>query len=147
VRLACLTLVAVSALELGGIQRERVRVKLLPVDEAAQVPAFKAFRDALRAAVAARDADRVLALMHPAIGQGGLEMALRTTKEQLGGQEHQSWTALDELLRLGGTFTKGPNRVRDSGERQYAAREFCAPYVWSAFPAPLPDPVAGLVDP
>ncbi len=37
--------------------------------------------------------------------------------------------------------------MRDSGERQYAAREFCAPYVWSAFPAPLPDPVAGLVDP
>ena len=89
-RLLVIMSVVVGALHLGPPLVARPRFKLLPQDEAGQVPAFKAYRDALQAAVAARDADRVLAMMHPEIGQGGLEMALRTTKAEQGGREHQS---------------------------------------------------------
>lgn len=149
VRLVCAVVVLFAGLHVEPLQRVRPRFTLLPQDEAAQVPAFKGYRDALQQAVAARDADRVLAMMHPEIGQGGLEMALRTTKEQMGGRDHQSWTALEELLRLGGTFTSRlkVNRVRGEGQRQYATREFCAPYVWSAYPRPVPLPLTSEVDP
>lgn len=146
-RLVVVLAVVFAGLDSPSSQRPRDRVKLRPVDEAVQVPKFKAYRDALQAAVAARDADRVLPMMHPEIGQGGLEMALRSTRDQLGGQEHEAWTKLEELLRLGGTFSKGLHRVRDKGQRQYATREFCAPYVWSAYPPTLPEPLEGMVEP
>lgn len=136
-RLACAVVVLFAGLGVESAQRSRPRFKLLPQDEAAQVPAFKAYRDALQAAVAAREADRVLAMIHTEIREVFYH-TLRLRRDQIaGGVEHQDWTKLEELLRLGGTFTKGPNRVRGSGQRRHATREFCAPYVWSAYPQPV----------
>jgi hypothetical protein len=63
-------------------------------------------------------------------------------------QEYEDWTALEELLRLGGTFTAAeyftPNVPL--GRRPRGTREFCAPYTWSAFPS-LPDSLVSEVEP
>ena len=85
-RLLVIMSVVVGALHLGPPLVARPRFKLLPQDEAGQVPAFKAYRDALQAAVAARDADRVLAMTHREVGEG-CGSSLRTTKEELSGRD------------------------------------------------------------
>ena len=135
-RLVCVLVALVGVSQ--PVPKERPRFRLPPVDEADNVPAFNAYRDRLRAAVVARNPVRVLALTHPEVG-GGLGGVLRAGARP--NAPGETWTALQEILSLGGTFTRGPNRVRGAGQRQHAAREFCAPYTWSAYPQPIPSEV------
>lgn len=86
--------------------------KLAFVDEAAKDPSFAAYRDQLLAAVRARDAKAVFALVDPNVRTsfGGDAGHASLTEEH--------WRALEELLPMGGSFREGM---------------FWAPYVYSAW--------------
>jgi hypothetical protein len=97
---------------------------LLPVDEAGMQPEFSSFRARLMAAIEARDASAVLAIVHPGIrnsfgGDEGIEHFKATWK--LESSNSPLWNELGAVLRLGGTF--------DPEGR------FIAPYVFSCWPA------------
>lgn len=102
--------------------------RLLPVDEGASDPEFRAYREKLLAAVHERDERSLIALVAPDIflSFGGGEQgagAFRTTFK-LWSRESEIWGELEEILTKGGVF-------RDiTAER----RQFCAPYVFSSFP-------------
>jgi hypothetical protein len=99
-----------------------------PVDEAARVPDFAAFRTRLRAAIAARDTAALLAAIDPKIrtsfgdsdvGSGGFRAQWR-----LDDPASPLWGELERTLALGGSFASG-----DSA--------FVAPYVFSRWPNDL----------
>jgi hypothetical protein len=96
--------------------------KLAPVDQGSSDASFAAFREKLRAAVKARDAKAVAALVDPKIrtsfGDGGGVADFEKTLARPG-----SFEMLDQLLSLGGTFL---------GEGD--SRSFWAPYVYSTWP-------------
>jgi hypothetical protein len=116
-----------------------VRQPLLPVDETDQDPQFAAFRRAFMQALIARDATVVLQAMLPDV-QSRLS-ALALPREHFGGRGlHADWERLEELLALGGTFTT--TRGAEVGRR-----EFCAPYIYSAYPRPVPWDLADELDP
>lgn len=115
------------------------RYKVLPIDEAAQAPSFKAFRDRLRTEVESRNGPGIVELTHPTLRDSLIDLLTMATVRS---HEIEGFSALQGVLRLGGSFSKGRIRVRVKGEPP--SREFCAPYVWSEYPAPdrLP-PVRG----
>ena len=98
----------------------------MPVDQALRSPSFLAFRDQLLIAAREKNAEAVLKAVSPTI---------RTTFGNGGGiQEFQDiwhpedetsalWVELPEILALGGSFTDGTQM-----------RNFCAPYIYSAWP-------------
>src|SRR5215469_11392998 len=104
--------------------------KLLPVDEAAKDPSFKAFRDALIDAVKRKDTQFVLEVVAPDILSdfgGGNGIQNFKTKWRLGNAaESKLWAELETILSMGGSF-----RVEDG------KKSFWAPYVYSAWPDDL----------
>jgi len=98
--------------------------RLCPVDDAAKDPSFDAYRQQLRAAVQQRDEAKLLPLIDPAIrtsfGDGG---GIDDFKSSLSRTEGSSWTVLEKVLSLGGSF-------RGEGEQA----SFWAPYVYSNWP-------------
>jgi hypothetical protein len=128
-----------------GLQPERVR--LPPVDQAAQDPSFAEFRKAFRAALDRRDVRSVIDAVSPLAridserrGQKFFERELSIPRSAMGGQEHEYWSALSRTLSRGGAFTT--TRGAEPGRR-----EFCAPYIYTLFPKVLPDNLAGEADP
>lgn len=89
--------------------------KLAPVDEGTGDPEFARFRERLLRAIRDRDTSFLVA------------SSLQVIHQPLPSSE---WTELERMLSLGGTFTttRGAERGR---------REFCAPYTYSAYPAPI----------
>lgn len=95
-----------------------------PVDQAASQPDFFAFRAQLQAAVARRDKEAVLALLHKDIknsfgGNGGVDEFKQVWELDKPGTP--LWDALARVLSLGGSFI-GDGR-------------FVAPYVFSRWPS------------
>jgi hypothetical protein len=99
--------------------------QLLPADEAARQPDFFSFRARLQAAIARRDVDALMAVVHPNIRNSfGPDDGIDGFREAWKPHEPDSrvWSELGEALALGGTFD--------------AAREtFSAPYVFSRWPS------------
>ncbi len=116
---ACIA-VAVLAWPIAGWSRDR----LVPVDEAASVPAFFAFRARLQAAVARRDTAAVMAVLDKDVvltfgGDSGPEGFRRVwTPDAV---DSALWETLATVLALGGTFD--------------ADGSFTAPYVFTQWPA------------
>lgn len=107
-------------------QREVPR--LPPVDDGASDPGFSAYREKLLAAVRARDERALIALVAPDIflsfGGGEQGASAFRTRWKLWSRDSEIWSELEEILTKGGAF-------RDiTAER----RQFCAPYVFAAFP-------------
>lgn len=96
--------------------------KLMPVDEAPRDPELVAYRDALLAAVRARNIEAVVLMADPAIrttfGAGGGHADFRRMLNEPG-----MLAELEQVLTLGGSF-------RGEGETV----SFWAPYVYSAWP-------------
>lgn len=134
---AALTLVAGCVLTAQAKPAQALQLR--PVDEAAQEPAFHAYRADLIAAVRARSADGVLSAMGTDLRKR-FEHWLRRPPAVFGGSEQEDWTRLEQLLVLGGTFTTTRGALK-------GRREFCAPYVYSAYPHPLPEDLRGELDP
>ena len=97
-------------------------IKFLPVSEADQDLAFKAFLDQLVSDIANRDVDAVAAIAHPEIklsfggvhdGRDGFRQQLESNSE-FGGVIY--WQELERVLQLGGVF-EGPE-------------VYCTPYVF-----------------
>ena len=110
------------------------QLKLYPIDEAASDPTFVAFRADLRKAIEGRDVKFIRAAI-------SRDIELSPDGEEQGPEDFEQlwqpassysdlWDTLDELLALGGSFQNG-------------GREFCAPYVYSKWPAML-SPAEGL---
>jgi hypothetical protein len=118
----------------------------LPVDEAAQDVELKRTRDDLLEAVKSRHAEAVLRYVSANVvldsvtgdsqqGWQGLARSLNL-KTTPGDTEHADWTGLQAALALGGAFTTTRGAV-------LGRKEFCAPYVFAAFPKRVPDSVHG----
>jgi hypothetical protein len=100
--------------------------RLLPVDEAPRVADFFAFRERLRAAVAARDTAALVAAIDPNVrisfgDEGGI--ADFRSQWALGAPDSPLWRELETVLGLGGSF-RGDSI-------------FTAPYVFSTWPDEL----------
>ena len=115
--------VAVALLLGSGLPLAAQPARLLPVDQAARDPSFVRFRTRLVEAVRRRDAAYVQSILAADItnsfgGNGG-----RAEFREMWDPEHpasQLWSALEEVLRLGGAF-RGDSI-------------FQAPYVYSSWP-------------
>lgn len=121
-RIAGIVLVSLVGLA-STAQAPRV---LQPVDEAAKVPSFLAFRNSLIAIVKARDAKKLEAVIAPNIklsfgGDEGLNDFRKMWQPVR--PDSKLWPELATILRLGGSF-KGLDH-------------FYAPYVYSNFPNDL----------
>jgi hypothetical protein len=99
---------------------------LPPVDQAATNPSFLAFRDSLAQAVTRKDAAFVEKVMAPDVklsfgGESGIADFRRIWRPDQA--DSKLWTALGEILRLGGSFEPDGS--------------FVAPYTFSRFPDDL----------
>ena len=103
------------------------------VDQANQDPEFETFRNSLLAAVRKRDASALRAAM---------DRELRNREQAWLVSPFSNTIAfeLERALALGGAFTETRGAV-------VGRREFCAPYVYAAFPNELPDFLEGEGDP
>ncbi len=127
--------------------------QLLPADEASTRPDFFSFRASLQRAIAQRDTDALLSVVHPQIknsfgGNDGIDEFRSMWK--IGQPDSEIWNELGTVLALGGSFQ--------------GADTFVAPYVFSKWPEKLdsfehvaviganvrirsqPDPAAGAPD-
>jgi len=135
-------LVAITA---GGHDKFKP-IRLLPIDEAASAPDLKRTRDALLAAVKARDADAVMRFVSPDLvlenvgseNRDGRKILAEELKapRALGEKDREYWYGLESSLSLGGAFTSTRGALA-------GRREFCAPYVYAAFPQSVPPEVQG----
>ena len=114
--------------------------KLLPVDAARQDPSLQVVRDQVLAAVRARNARTVMSFVSPRVRWDSTSDTegsdWRRLDEALSRPEDDQWTRLEESLKLGGAFTTRRGAVR-------GRLEFCAPYVFAAFPDVVPHEVHG----
>jgi hypothetical protein len=99
------------------------QTQLLPTDDAAAQPDFFTFRAHLQSAIARRDTQAVLAVVHKNIknsfgGNDGIEEFEKTWK--LNEPDSPFWNELGTALALGGSFD--------------AEGRFVAPYVFSRWP-------------
>jgi len=99
--------------------------KLLPVDEAGQIPAFLQFRTALLQAINRRDARHLVGILDKDVKLSfGGDYGVRRFIEMWSPYSAQSaiWKELGDVLRLGGTFGYG----------SYPRDTFWAPYVFTS---------------
>ena len=91
----------------------RAPAQLLPVDEASRQPEFFTFRARLQTAVAARDADAVVAMADPNIklGFGGDDGAELLRASLMAADAAPYWREIASVLALGGAF-KGDDSFR-----------------------------------
>ena len=100
------------------------QLRVMPIDEAAKVPDFFAFRAQLQNAVARHDAKVVLSHVHPELMMGfGAEQGLADFVARWKPNDAQTtlWDTMSTILALGGGFTA------DGG--------FIAPYPSARWPA------------
>lgn len=102
-------------------------VQFRPVDESGQDPAFSEFYRRFQAAVAARDVQQLLSMVHPRIrisfgDDGGIAAFRKAWKLDREPAASPLWPILADILRLGGTFVDAERTT------------FFAPYVYSRFP-------------
>lgn len=135
-------LLILGALSLTGAFANAAERKAMPVDEAAQVQGFEAYRNDLLAAIARRDVDAVVASAAPDIelsfggdaGHDALRKFLTLSeddladdyKDQAAAMRESYWDAMEEMLRLGGK-ADGPEA-------------FDAPYTWTVELSETDDP-------
>lgn len=124
--------------EVRGATAQSSPVQVKPVDEASEDSVFSAYRSALRTAVRDRDVAALLTAVAPDLRSRLAEWL--DPKRALHGGEKEDWRELEQLLALGGTFTATRGAVK-------GRREFCAPYVYSAYPWPVPSGYGSEVDP
>lgn len=115
----CLLLIAAMGMPVGAAAQQQ----LLPVDEAVKQPDFFSFRAGLIAAVARRDAQAILAVVHKDIKtsfgpEGGIDDFKK--KWRLDRADSPFWETFATVLALGGTFN--------------SADGFVAPYVFANWP-------------
>jgi hypothetical protein len=116
-------------------------LRLPPVDEAKTDPTLLDFRNRLAAALKSGDVGSVLSFMEKNVRLEIEPHWRRIPANRLVIDSDSEWVALRRLLALGGSFTTTRGAVA-------GRQEFCAPYVYSAFPArPLPESIEGEVDP
>jgi hypothetical protein len=102
-------------------------IKLLPTDDASQDPFFAEFRNQLLKAARNHDVNFVISILDPNVKNGSdTERGITQFKNQwqLDQRDSRLWEVLTTILAMGGSF-----RANDG------AREFCAPYVTSKWPA------------
>ena len=123
------TVVAMSARPQAGVQQAspRSRTTLPPVDEAKSDPTLMAFRTRVLNALMTTDARFLAQHSAPELGMDVSQWTALNPKEG----PDPFYTELIRAVRLGGSFTT----TRGSQEGR---KEFCAPYVYSAFPADYP---------
>lgn len=102
-------------------------VQLRPVDESGADPGFAEFYRRFQAAVAARDVQQLLPMVHPRIrisfgDDGGIAAFRKAWKLDTEPAASPLWPILADILRLGGTFVDTERTM------------FFAPYVYSRFP-------------
>lgn len=106
-----------------------VQPRLLFLDEARQDPSLERFRAALMNTVKKRDARRLLeASSHEIQKRFNSGLDPKGTFKPL--VYDIEWQELETILSLGGSFTTRRGSVQ-------GRREFCAPYVYSAYPEPI----------
>ena len=110
-----------------------MRFSFPPVDEALQDGTLVEFRSRLLKAVRSRDVAAVLQ-----VTAGSAKQTLFAAAAI--GPQAEDWSQLDRALSLGGSFTTRRGAVP-------GRREFCAPYVFSAFPTSVPHDLSGELDP
>lgn len=124
---------AASILALTTVQLPTLG-SVLPVDEARQEPGLAAVRDRVFAAAKARDARTVMSFASQRLKLGDSgdvdDRSRRRFGEILSRPEDEAWGGLEGALSLGGAFTKTRGAVE-------GRREFCAPYVYAAFPSDI----------
>ncbi|MEW6243602.1 MAG: SH3 domain-containing protein [Bacillota bacterium] len=108
-----------------GPEKEDDVIRLRPVDQSGKNPSFKAFRDKLLDAIARRDKDFILEIIHPDItvsfgGESGRDAFIKHWN--LDEENSSLWDELGDILRLGGTFSAD-------------MKTFTAPYVFTLFPS------------
>lgn len=113
---------------------------LLPVDEASQDPSFLRFRDELLQSVRRRDVSGVTQRLHKGLTERDLDQSLLLgpSPKSPSQPEHAIWKELEKVLTLGGSFVTNEQRLYGRG-LGLGDREFCAPYVYSAFPVTVPE--------
>jgi hypothetical protein len=116
-----LVFAAFAALLTIGFAVPAAELKLQPVDEAGEDPAFLAFRDDLLAAVRRRDLEAVVAVASEDIklsfgGSYGRETFREWLVEDDTGSGVSYWQELERAISLGGIF-EGPE-------------SFCTPYIF-----------------
>jgi len=107
------------------VGKSGVPPRLVPRDEANQRPDFAEFKERLRQAVTRRDANAVMAVLHPDIRVGFDDAhGPDAFKERhLNNKEEDFWKEFGAVLSMGGRFD-GPNA-------------FTAPYTFTDFPNDL----------
>src|SRR5262245_24465653 len=116
--------------------------KLFPVDEAPNDTALENTRSALLEAVRVRNASAFMSMVSQDVSKngmdvGGWEALNRTLGRPLEGSGVlREWDRVATALALGGAFTT-------TRGRKFGRREFCAPYVYAAFPKNVPDHLNG----
>lgn len=98
-----------------------------PVDEAALEPTFGEYRRAFLQALATRDAEQTIEMVHPDLRKEVFVEHLRRGRSFAGGEESSAWRELEKAVSQGGAFTTTEGAV--SGRR-----EFCAPYAYVRYP-------------
>lgn len=124
-----------TVVQAGALAAEAVR--FLPVDEAAQVPEFFAFRAKLQAAIACRDIETIKGALQRDVklsfgDENGVEAFDRIWEPS--SPQSPLWKTLGTTLALGGTFD--------------ADGSFTAPYVFTTWPEDYdPFEYAAILDP
>ncbi len=125
--------VAVPTTGVGEADRSQppTRFPLPFADEAPRIPELARAREQLLRAIAARNREDVLRLVEPSLAER-LKLTLTPNARE--------WDELRKTLSLGGAFTARRGGVP-------GREEFCAPYVYSNYPKPVPEPLVGELDP
>jgi hypothetical protein len=112
---------------------------LLPVDEASQDRSFLRFRDELLQSLRRRDVSGVKQRLHERLTGRSLDQSLLLgpSRKSPSQPEDAVWEELEKILTLGGTFVTSEQKLYGRG-LGLGDREFCAPYVYSAFPVTIP---------
>jgi hypothetical protein len=130
-RLAPAVLFVAALLAGGSPSLAAQELRVLPVDEAVQDPAFFAFRAGLQRAIVERDTASLLAVVHPEIKLSfGGDYGIDRFREMLVDPAEGVWVELGTLLALGGRF--------------YDDSTFAAPYTFTDSPDEA-DPFEALI--
>jgi len=103
------------------------------VDEGKRDPAFDAFRAELLAAVRRRDLETVWQKLHDRLRTPAQRYAMDVDAVRQPATPTDTWSQLERVLTLGGSFITEQQHLYGRGA-ELGANEFCAPYIYSAFP-------------
>lgn len=107
-----------------------------PIDEAVTDPTLSRFRSELTEIVERRALEDLMRIVEPTASMQTRGSNAETFLRDFVDSGDELWPILRRVLALGGTFTTSRGAV-------VGRREFCAPYVYSAFPVTLPEWIGG----